>query len=220
MPYLRSVSLSWMSDESIKALAQVFSADALPRLHSLTLSSRTDGGKPTLILGSAFLLFTAALAEGAGSTLQDLNCRFILINGNALGALAWMLSSTGCPLLRTLHLLACSAVEWKSCGRCVASESQGTAHQDHEVTHITARKQRKSMKREKRPALEYQKMESARNCMRGKLHSKQSESLKCRCCCCSCYGSKIAAGVLFLYIEGITLCVCLHFESHQWKICP
>lgn len=47
-------------------------------------------------------------ASGGNCILRTLNCRLIHIskNENELGALAWTLSSTGCPLLRTLHLPA------------------------------------------------------------------------------------------------------------------
>lgn len=106
MPHLRPLGLPWVTDKSIEALAQVLRADALPRLHSLTLSARNEIGSPIPISDSAFLVFTAALTEGAGSMLQNINCRFLHIGPTALGAFAWTLSSTGCPLLRTLHLPA------------------------------------------------------------------------------------------------------------------
>ena len=108
MPHLRSTSLPCMTDESTKALTHALTNGAIRRLQSLTVYTKPREGLQAHyrdpIQDSAFLPFIAALGEGAGCMLQNLNCRLIHISENALGALAWTLNSTGCPLLRTLHL--------------------------------------------------------------------------------------------------------------------
>lgn len=107
-PRLRSVSLPWMTDESIKALTHALASGAAPQLQSLTFYTQPKEGLPAHhrhpIQDSAFLPFIPALGERGGCMLHTLNCRLIHISDNALGALAWTLSSTGCPLLRTFHL--------------------------------------------------------------------------------------------------------------------
>lgn len=108
MPHLRSTSLPCMTDESTKALTHALTNGAIRRLQSLIIYTKPTEGLDAhycdSIQDSAFLPFIAALGEGAGCMLQNLNCRLIHISENALGALAWTLSGTGCPLLRTLYL--------------------------------------------------------------------------------------------------------------------
>ena len=108
LPQLHTLCLPGMTDESVTALAQALSNGALPRLEKLILSSIPMGGtavnQPLLIQDSAFLPFTAALAEGAGTMLKKLDIRSLCMSENALGALACVLSSTACPYLRTLRV--------------------------------------------------------------------------------------------------------------------
>lgn len=108
LPQLHTLCLPGMTDESVKAPAEALSNGALPRLEKLILSSIPMGGTavdpPLLIQDSAFLPFTAALADGAGTMLKNLDFRTLHMSERALGALACVLSSTACPELRTLRV--------------------------------------------------------------------------------------------------------------------
>lgn len=89
LPQLHTLCLPGMTNESVKALAEALSNGALPRLEKLFLSSipmgSTAAGPPLIIQDSAFLPFTAALAEGAGTMLKDLDFRLLHMSENGLG---------------------------------------------------------------------------------------------------------------------------------------